>query len=159
MAVAGWFEGQRRGCAMWDSKMVVALWICLVSFGRFNPPCRNALLMHEGRHGDIMHDVHRRSWDTGRGEEGHPGARGQSPGDLHRVTPTVRASGQKHTSIGLISAGKVFSWLWCRPGLEAVACRSSRSLPGSILASYNIWMHTEVLKTSVAPGTKRGQAA
>ena len=71
----------------------------------------------------------------------------------------VRASGQKHTSIGLISAGKVFSWLWCRPGLEAVACRSSRSLPGSILASYNIRMHTEVLKNSVAPGTKRGQAA
>lgn len=34
---------------MWDSTVVGALRLYLVSFGRFDVPSRNALLMHEGR--------------------------------------------------------------------------------------------------------------
>lgn len=42
------FAGPWRSHAMWDSKVVGALWLCLIYFGRFDVPSRNALLVHKG---------------------------------------------------------------------------------------------------------------
>lgn len=62
--------------------------------------------------------------------------RGRSPGRVYRVAPVVRASGRKHSSIGLISAGKVFSWLRRRPGSGAAARRSSRTCLAQCLDTH-----------------------
>lgn len=145
LAVASWFEGQCKGCAMWDSKMTVALGICLVSFRRFNTLCRNACSYTR----DNMGQCALKKLRHGSKRERTSRAEGMVP-KVSAPCYTYSQSFRMETHFHRFD--------FCRKGVflaPVPTYRSSHSLPGPILALY-VWMHTEVLQTR-ASGPKCGQ--